>query len=110
MAPPAGEKLKEMPKEKGKEEVSAPATIVLSLPADAKVSINGLVTTSTSATRTFVTPELAPTTEFEYTLSAQIVREGKTLTVTENVTVRAGQETRVNIGTEQFTALAVAAK
>jgi uncharacterized protein (TIGR03000 family) len=110
MAPPAGEKLKEMPKEKGKEEVSAPATIVLSLPADAKVSINGVVTTSTSATRTFVTPELAPTTEFEYTLSAQIVRDGKTLSVTENVTVRAGQETRVNIGTEQFTALAVAAK
>ena len=75
MPPPPPEKVKP-PKEKGKEEVSAPATIVLSLPADAKVSIDGVATTSTSATRTFITPELNPTKEFVYTLSAQVVRDG----------------------------------
>jgi len=106
-----GEKL-DMPKEKkGKEdEVSAPATIVLSVPADAQVSIDGVLTTSTSATRTFVTPELDPAKAFVYTLSAQIVRGGQTLTVSEKVSVQAGEETRINFGTEQFTTLTVAGK
>jgi len=108
-----GEKL-DMPKEKKddkkKDEVSAPATIVLSLPADAKVAIDGAATSSTSATRTFVTPELIPAKEFVYVLSAEIVRDGQKLTVSEQVTVRAGEETRVDFGTEKFTATTVAAK
>jgi len=104
-----GEKLAP-PKEKGKEEVSAPATIVLSLPADAQVSIDGVVTSSSSATRTFVTPELAGAKEFVYTLSAEIVRDGQKLTASEKVTVRAGEETRVSIGTDKFAAVTVAAK
>jgi uncharacterized protein (TIGR03000 family) len=114
MAPPKmGEKL-DMPKEKKDEkkpeEVNAPATIVLSLPADAKVAIDGVATTSTSTTRTFVTPELVPAKEFVYVLSAEIVREGQKLTVSEQVTVRAGEQTRVTFGTEKFTATTVAAK
>jgi uncharacterized protein (TIGR03000 family) len=104
------EPIKNPPKEKGKDEVSAPATIILSLPADAKVSIDGVVTTSTSATRTFVTPDLTPEKEFVYTLSAQIVRDGQTLSVNEKVTVRAGEETRLNLGTEKFQSLTVATK
>jgi uncharacterized protein (TIGR03000 family) len=107
-----GEKL-DLPKEKKpekKDEVSAPATLVLSLPADAKVTLDGVVTTSTSATRTFVTPELLPAKEFVYVLSAEIVRDGQTLTVKQEVTVRAGEETRVTLGAEKFTALTVAAK
>ena len=104
-----GSKSKPLPPPK-KDEVTAPATIVLSLPADAKVSIDGTVTTSTSATRTFVTPELNQDQAFVYTISAQIVRDGQTLTVSEKVTVRAGEETRVNFGTAQFTALTVATK
>jgi len=111
--PPKGEKL-DMPKEKKdekkKDEVSAPATIVLSLPADAKVSIDGVATSSTSASRTFLTPELLPAKEFVYVLSAEIVRDGQTLKVSEQVTVRAGEETRVQFGTEKFNALTVATK
>jgi uncharacterized protein (TIGR03000 family) len=107
-----GEKL-DMPKPKDtkpKDEVSAPATIVLSLPADAKVAIDGVATASTTATRTFVTPELAPAKEFVYVLSAEIVRDGQKLTVSEQVTVRAGEETRVTFVAEKFTATTVAAK
>jgi uncharacterized protein (TIGR03000 family) len=108
-----GEKL-DMPKEKKddkkKDEVSAPATIVVSLPSDAKVAIDGVVTTSTSTTRTFVTPELTPAKEFVYVLSAEIVREGQKLTVSETVTVRAGEQTRVEFASEKFTAATVAAK
>jgi uncharacterized protein (TIGR03000 family) len=110
--PPKGEKL-DMPKEKKddkkKDEVST-STVVLSLPADAKVSIDGVATMSSSATRTFVTPELKPAREYVYTVSAEIVRDGQTLTISEQVTVRAGEETRVTFGIEKFTALTVAAK
>jgi len=111
--PKPGEKL-DMPKEKKddkkKDEVSAPATIVVSLPADAKVAIDGVATSSTTATRTFVTPELNPVKEFVYVLSAEIVRDGQKLTVSEQVTVRAGEETRVNFAAEKFTSTTVAAK
>ena len=95
--------------EKKKDE-TASATIFLSVPADAKVSIDGVGTSSTSATRTFVTPELLPAEEFVYVLSAEIVRDGQTLKVSEQVTVRAGEETRVQFGAEKFTPLTVAAK
>jgi uncharacterized protein (TIGR03000 family) len=115
MPPPPGkpgEKL-DMPKPKDtkpKDEVSAPATIVLSLPADAKVAIDGVATTSTSTTRTFVTPELNPAKEFVYVLSAEIVRDGQKLTVSEQVVVRAGEETHVSFAAEKFAATTVAAK
>ncbi len=92
------------------EETAAPATIVLAVPTDAQVSIDGVATTSASATRTFVTPDLDPAQAFVYTLSAKIVRKGQTLTVSEQVSVRAGEQTRVNFGTEKFTTLTVAAK
>jgi len=45
-----------------------------------------------------------------YVLSAEIVRDGQKLTVSEQVTVRAGGETRVTFGAEKFTATTVAAK
>jgi uncharacterized protein (TIGR03000 family) len=103
------EKIKDLPKEKkDKEKEETSATIVVSLPADAQLTIDGAATTSTSTVRTFVTPELTPAKEFVYNLTAKIVRGGETLTVTETVTVKAGVETRVNLGTEKFTALTAA--
>jgi uncharacterized protein (TIGR03000 family) len=108
-APPSGEKLAP-PKEKGKDEVSAPATIILSVPADAKLTIDGVATSSTSATRSFVTPELTGAKEYVYTFNAEITRDGQTLTATEKVTVRAGQESRVSIPTDKFAAVTVAVK
>ena len=85
---------------------SSPATIIVTLPADAKLMIDDFATTSTSATRVFVTPALAPEKEFSYTLKAEITRNGKTEVQTEKVTVRAGRETPI---TMNFPA-AVAAK
>lgn len=102
---PKKEKLKDMPKE-NKDGVSlpTPATIVVELPADAKVSINGQATTSTSSVRTFVTPELAPAKKFTYSLTAEIVRDGQTLSTTETVAVSAGKETRLILNADKFTA------
>jgi uncharacterized protein (TIGR03000 family) len=82
---------------------SAPATIVVSLPADAKLSFDGNATNSTSANRRFNTPALQTGSDSSYTLTAEIVREGKTLKTSQVITVRAGQTTEVNLSDAQFT-------
>lgn len=85
--------------EKGKEEVRVPtpATIVVNLPADARLKVDDYLTSSTSGTRVFVSPALTPGQDFSYTLTAEIVRDGKTVVAKKLVNVRAGEETRVAI-------------
>jgi uncharacterized protein (TIGR03000 family) len=79
----------------GKTEVEAPATIVVSLPADARLSIDGNATTSTSDRRIFNTPALPAGEQFQYSLRAEIVRDGRTIVETQMGNVRVGQETVV---------------
>jgi uncharacterized protein (TIGR03000 family) len=75
----------------------ASATIVVSLPEDARLTIDGEATTSTSDRRTFVSPSLAVGKDFHYTLKAKVVRDGQPVTLEKTVTVRAGEETRVTL-------------
>jgi uncharacterized protein (TIGR03000 family) len=91
-APPAK---KEMPEEKG--ETSSQALIVVSLPADAKLTVDGAATSSTSAQRSFVSPPLEQGKEYVYTLKATVVRDGQTLESSKRVSVRPGAESRVQI-------------
>ena len=92
---------KEMPK---KTEVEAPATIVVSLPAEARLIIDGNSTTSTSARRVFTSPALQPGQTYVYTLRAEIVRDGQTMSETQQVTVRAGEQTPVTFNMSQAVA------
>jgi len=96
-APKDGKKVED----KGEVSLPAPATIVVSLPADAKLTVDGNATVSTSGTRVFVSPELAPGKVFSYELTAQVVRNGKTVSASKRVTVQAGQETKVQIDVPQ---------
>jgi uncharacterized protein (TIGR03000 family) len=73
----------------------APATIVVRVPADAALSINGVATRSTAATRTFVSPSLQPGKEFHYTLKAEAVRDGQKVAATQRIAVRAGERKEV---------------
>jgi uncharacterized protein (TIGR03000 family) len=73
------------------------ATIYVTLPAEAKLTIDGRPTASTSESRVFETPSLTPGKTFHYVLKATVVRDGKTDTVTEKVAVRAGEDTRVKL-------------
>jgi uncharacterized protein (TIGR03000 family) len=73
----------------------APATIVVSLPPDARLFFDGAPTRSTSDSRTFISPPLEPNKDFHYTLKAEVPRDGRTLTASKDITVRAGQETNV---------------
>ncbi len=73
----------------------APATIRVTLPADATLTIDGQPTQSTSAERWFRTPALEAGKVFHYTLRATVVRGEDTVSVERRVAVRAGQESNV---------------
>lgn len=73
------------------------ATLIVSLPEDATLTIDGENTTSTSAQRVFVTPALERGKEYEYTLKAKVDRDGEVKFATAKVTVRPGQISRVEL-------------
>jgi uncharacterized protein (TIGR03000 family) len=75
-----------------------PATIVVRLPADAKLTIDGNPTRATSALRRFITPPLEQGRPFHYTVKAEFSRGGKTVTVRKRIAVRAGRDTVVSLG------------
>jgi uncharacterized protein (TIGR03000 family) len=85
--------------EETKKETSAasPATIVVTLPEDAKLTIDDEPTVSTSGRRVFTTPALAEGTDYTYTLKAEVIRDGKIQSIARRVTVHAGKETQVSI-------------
>lgn len=85
----------------------APATIFVSLPAEAKLIVDDVVTKSTSSDRVFVSPALPRGQDFSYTLTAEVVRDGKAVSVSRKVAVRAGEETRVSL---ELPAVSVALK
>jgi uncharacterized protein (TIGR03000 family) len=74
-----------------------PATFVVSLPADAHLTVDGRATTSTSPLRRFVTPPLQRGKTFQYTLKASLIRDGGVVTLEKTIMVRAGQETNVSL-------------
>lgn len=88
--------------------VEAPATLVVSLPENAKLFIDNNATTSTSATRTFTSPALKPGFVYTYVLKAQVVVDGETKDITKDVTVRPGEETRVSLDMPVATATTAA--
>jgi uncharacterized protein (TIGR03000 family) len=73
------------------------AKLYVTLPADAKLTIDGTPTVSTSESRVFESPSLTPGKTFYYVLKATVVRDGKPQTVTKKVAVRANEETRVSL-------------
>ncbi len=96
-APKKEETVKPPKAGEGAASAAAPATIVVTLPADAKLMVDDYATTSASANRVFTSPVLEPGKEFSYTFKATIVRDGRELTTSRQVAVRAGEETRVTL-------------
>jgi uncharacterized protein (TIGR03000 family) len=88
------------------EEVRAPspATLIVNLPADASLTIGGQATVSTTSRRQFSSPTLPTGGTYSYTLRATYVRDGVSVVVTREATVRAGRTTEVSL--EPFPAVA----
>jgi uncharacterized protein (TIGR03000 family) len=81
----------------GNESGMAPATIIVHLPADARLTLDGEATRSTGITRVFETPPLAPGKTFHYELVAQAGRDGEKEQAKQRIEVRAGRPTEVTL-------------
>jgi uncharacterized protein (TIGR03000 family) len=84
---------------------AAPATVVVHVPANAKLSFDKVATRSNAAVRKFVTPSLRTGKTYYYTLTAEMVQDGQKVTASKRVAVRAGRETQVSL---EFPAASVA--
>jgi uncharacterized protein (TIGR03000 family) len=74
----------------------SPARVVVKAPADVKVTVNGQLTNRRSTEEEFQTPELKPGYTYSYVFQAEAVRDGKPVTRTQRVVVRAGQRSQVD--------------
>lgn len=66
------------------------ATLTVRVPADAKVFVNGLATTSTGTLRRYVSNGLRPGFNYAYQVRAEIVRDGQPISETKTVKLQAG--------------------
>jgi uncharacterized protein (TIGR03000 family) len=99
MVAPAGVAPAPAPAPEPKKEATGPtpATIVVTLPPGAKLSIDDTPTQATGPQRTFATPALSPGQVYHYTLKADLDRNGQTVSTSQRINVQAGQETRVTL-------------
>jgi uncharacterized protein (TIGR03000 family) len=72
--------------------------ITVRLPESAKLYINDTACPLTTGERAFYTPKLAVGKSYTYTLKAEVVRDGRSLTETREVVFRAGQPITVDFG------------
>jgi uncharacterized protein (TIGR03000 family) len=73
------------------EDTSTRARLVVKVPADAKLYIDGKLMKTTSAKRTFRTPALQKGQTYYYVLRTEVVREGQAVSETKRVLVRPGR-------------------
>src|SRR5262245_14919094 len=89
------------PPKKGKEgkeeQAMAPATLIVSVPANARLLIDDQPTNMTSSQRVFVSPPLERGYDYVYNLKATLPGNGEPASTTRRITVRAGQTVRVNL-------------
>lgn len=74
------------------------AMLNVNVPAEAKVFVNGMATTSTGSSRRYMSNGLEPGFSYTYELRAEIVRDGKTVTETKSVKLHAGENANVSFG------------
>lgn len=67
------------------------ATVVIRLPSDARLYVDGHLLELASAERTFVTPELPVGREYAYSFKIEYDRNGRTLGESQKVSVAAGK-------------------
>jgi len=95
---PAAPQVTVMAEDRAPSATATRATVVVRLPEDADLYVDGKRVNLTSDTRQFITPELTPGQDYSYTMKARAVRQGKPVAKTKRVIVRAGSESRVDFG------------
>jgi uncharacterized protein (TIGR03000 family) len=74
-----------------------PATIVVTVPADAQLTFDDQPTTSTRGRRVFLSPPLSVGPIFHYMLKAEVMREGKVVMMQKHIEFRAGDRIEVSL-------------
>jgi uncharacterized protein (TIGR03000 family) len=90
--------------EEESEQVSNSAQIIISVPATATVTFDGVTTKTTGEVRTFATPELETGKTFSYTVEAKFLKDDKEVVVTKTVEVTAGKTTKVDLNSGEAVA------
>jgi uncharacterized protein (TIGR03000 family) len=75
----------------------SPVLIYVTVPADAKVEVNGKAIRQTGPERRLITDPIAHGQKGTYTLKATFTRDGKPVTVERDITVEPGKVTRVDL-------------
>jgi uncharacterized protein (TIGR03000 family) len=86
------------------------ARLIVSVPADAKLFIDGQPMKTSASQRTFRTPKLDPRLTYYYDVRAEVVRDGKTITRTQRVILRAGDAVNATFDLPAVAAEATASK
>jgi uncharacterized protein (TIGR03000 family) len=87
------------------------ATLVIRVPADARVYLDGRRTrTANQAVRTFVTPKLADGSRYVYEVRAEIIRDGRVHSETRRVAFYAGSKVNVSFPALEKSSTTVAAR
>ncbi len=101
---------KKVPLEEVAAVASQPATakVTVQLPADAKLFIDNVACPLTSEKRSFDTPALQPGRQYYYTVRAEAVRGGTTVSQTQRIVVEAGKDVAVSFSNITPTSVAAA--
>src|SRR5947209_7868460 len=72
------------------------ARVVVDVPADAKLYVDGQLMKTQSDHRVFNTPALRPGQAYYYDVKAEVVRDGETKSETKRIVVRGGETARAS--------------
>ena len=78
----------------------APVRIVLTVPADATVAVDGVLVKQTGAERRLLTPPIAAGEKGKYTVKVTFAKDGKPVTIERDILVEGGKETRADFTKE----------
>jgi uncharacterized protein (TIGR03000 family) len=87
---------KKLDDDDGDEINAVPAMVMVKAATDVKVTFNGVATNRRSEEEVFLTPDLRPGRTYAYQVKAEAYRDGKKVTRTRRVLVRAGTRSRVD--------------
>jgi uncharacterized protein (TIGR03000 family) len=73
-------------------------TVIVSVPRDAKMYVDGVYMPKKSAKRAFNTPNLKPGRKYFYTVKVVATRNGKKVVRKRRIYVKAGKKTYVKFG------------
>jgi uncharacterized protein (TIGR03000 family) len=108
MGPPPGAPKGEekLPPPDKKTATSGPARLLVEMPADGKLYVDDQLMKTAAERREFNTPVLEKGSTYYYELRVEIVRDGKPVSQTRRILVKAGERIRASFSEESILAAA----